>query len=115
MEETIKDFYVMKTVCGAYTVFSVWENSAIDPVSYCPGHTTITHIDGVLMGRVGTRNMDIPGHLKSGSDERILFIREAREKEYQEAYGIILAFESGIREIPMKFDMGEIEINKGAE
>jgi calcineurin-like phosphoesterase family protein len=99
------------------TVYSVWERSAyiLAPVNEHMtvgrhDHSTITHIDGVLYGRLGTRRCPPElDKLPAYSDERFDAVTAFQQAQYQEAYDIILAHYPITGLTVIRMDMGEIE------
>ncbi len=93
---------IIGTSCVVYTA---WEPHTGDMLG--GNHSTQQTIDGVRMGRIGTRRL--PAHLDdlpAGSDERLQAVREWQRTEEQRAYACILTkhpeVATGTR------DMGEI-------
>ena len=79
-------------------VYSAWEPSEDH------GHSTITTIDGVWFGRIGTRRFAC--NLPAGSDERHTAVMAEYEEQYLEAYNAIADV------FPLacgREDMGEVE------
>lgn len=83
-------------------VYSAWEPYA--------GHSTLTHVDGVRYGRIGTA--PLPAALEAlpaMSDERSRAVRAWHADEYRRAY---VAIESAHPETRgASRDMGEIEVS----
>ena len=83
------------------TVYAAYEPYA--------GHSTFTHLNGVRVGRVGSRQLPAElDALKSMSTERSTRVRAWQAAQYEEAYAAIIA------ECPEATNgersMGEIEV-----
>lgn len=85
--------------------YTAWERQ--DGVA-C-GHSTITTIDGVWFGRIGTRRL--PAHLEAlpaMTEERLEAVREWQRGEYAEAYDLIYAEHPWLLKLAHYESMGEV-------
>lgn len=90
-----------KIIGTRVTVYTAWE---LDD-----GHSTITHIDGVRYGRVGTARIPAAiDKLKPGSEERSVAVRGWYDAQYRRAYDLIVAEHPALAN--ERRDMGEIEV-----
>lgn len=89
------------------TKFAAWEPTTFDQNNSF-SHSTITHIDGICYGQIGTRRLDAETNKIPVGRERSTAVYKHYADQYEEAYNLIIAqypeAASGKR------DMGEIEI-----
>lgn len=101
MNDAIK-IQVTKIIGTKITAYSAWEPEA--------GHSTITHIDGVRYGRVGTSKLPTElAALKPGSDERYERVHTFFNADKERAYAAILA-QHPEAATGQRDGMGEIEV-----
>ena len=95
---------IQKTrIIGTHTVvYSAWERDV------GRNHSTITFIDGVQYGRMGTTRLE--SSFAAGTDERIADVRAQREALYQAAYAAILGQFPNLKGVP---ERGEIRVEEG--
>lgn len=87
---------------AGYVAYSAWEPYA--------GHSTLMHIDGVRVGRVGCRPLPTElDALPAGSDERYARVKAWYAAQYAEAYAAIEDAHPGAAGADR--DMGEITIS----
>jgi len=88
------------------TKFAAWEQTSFNHNFY--GHSTITHIDGICHGKIGTRDLDKETNKLPVGPIRTAAVHKHHNDQYEEAYALIIA------QYPEaangKRDMGEIEI-----
>jgi hypothetical protein len=108
-ERTLPNGVIVKRysiICSPTVVYSAWEPQN--------GHHTVTTINGVWMGRIGTDKL--PNELEAlrpMSQERSDRVRPWIAQTYERGYENILAAFPHLAEIEHRSDMGEITTKEG--